>query len=358
MNRILCITVLFLLLAGCVLPTDRGQRYIDGSFDEVLNSVSLLVLDKPQNNFLFLAQLEKIETISPVLSISHEPLYTSVKAWLSESGNPTTLTEYNIRFEQMGGIDGYGNVLFTGYFSPKIKLRHKPNLLYRYPIYSIPICQTLCPTRKEIYNGALDGLGLELGYSASLIDNFIMEIQGSGLIHFTDTEQLSYFSYGGKNGHPYVSIGKILIERDEVPQESMSLEAIKDWVDTQDEKTVVELLNHNTSYVFFLPKAVAPVTGTAGIPLISGVAVAADRTFFPMGTILLAEVPQLDEQGSWNGQHVLKLLIVLDTGSAVKKNHLDLYHGVGDEAGIKAGHQKYFGRVWKLINLKAPNGVG
>lgn len=46
--------------------------------------------------------------------------------------------------------------------------------------------------------------------------------------------------------------------------------------------------------------------------------------------------------------HQLRLLIVLDTGGAVKQNHLDLYHGMGYRAGIEAGHYKHFGRVWKL----------
>ena len=35
-------------------------------------------------------------------------------------------------------------------------------------------------------------------------------------------------------------------------------------------------------------------------------------------------------------------------GGAVKKGHLDLYHGMGEKAGVAAGHYKHFGRVWKL----------
>ena len=27
---------------------------------------------------------------------------------------------------------------------------------------------------------------------------------------------------------------------------------------------------------------------------------------------------------------------------------LDLYHGMGEKAGVAAGHYKHFGRVWKL----------
>ncbi|MEZ8143980.1 murein transglycosylase A [Enterovibrio norvegicus FF-33] len=348
MNRALCVVGISILLAACARPTDRGQQYIDGRFDEVLNPIESVASDQPKDYSLFPAQLEKVESLSPSLSKPNQPLYDSVKAWLNESGEPTALTDYGIQLEQMGGGDGFGNVMFTGYFSPVIEMRHQPDVLFRYPVYAMPTCGESCPTREEIYNGALEGLGLELGYSASLIDNFIMEVQGSGFIHFGDTDQLEYFAYGGKNGHPYVSIGKVLIERGEVSREKMSLKAIKDWVEANDEASVTELLNQNPSYVFFLPRAAAPVSGTAGIPLLAGASVAADREYLPMGSVLLAEVPQLDKEGNWNGQHVLKLLMALDTGGAVKKNHLDLYHGTGEDAGIKAGHHKHFGRVWKL----------
>lgn len=348
MKKALSVIGISLLLVACARPTDRGQQYVDGRFGDVLNPVDMVVSDKPKDYSLFPAQLEKVETLSPSLVNTNKPVYEAVKAWLAESGEPTALADYGLSLEQMGGGDGYGNVLFTGYFSPVIEMRHQPDALFRYPVYAMPACGERCPTREEIYNGALEGLGLELGYSASLIDNFIMEVQGSGFIHFGDTDQLEYFAYGGKNGHPYVSIGKVLIERNQVPREKMSLKAIKDWVAGQDEAAVIELLNQNPSYVFFTPKAAHPVTGTAGIPLLSGASVAADREYLPMGTVLLAEVPQLNEEGNWNGQHVLKLLMALDTGGAVKKNHLDLYHGMGEEAGIKAGHHKHFGRVWKL----------
>ncbi len=42
-----------------------------------------------------------------------------------------------------------------------------------------------------------------------------MDVQGSGYIDFSDgSPQL--FSYAGKNGHAYRSIGKVLIDRGEV----------------------------------------------------------------------------------------------------------------------------------------------
>ena len=126
----------------------------------------------------------------------------------------------------------------------------------------------------------------------------------------------------------------------------MSLKAIKD-VPANDDQTVRELLEQNPSYVFE-PRVAVPVTGTAGIPLLPMASVAEDPALFPMGTPILAEVPLLNADGSWSGAHQLRWLIVLDTGGAVKQNHLDLYHGMGPRAGTEAGHYKHFGRVWKL----------
>lgn len=335
-------------LAACAKPVDRGQQYLDGEFDDLLNPVTNVVSDKPRDYSRFEAQAEQVLTRSPSMMLRYQNLYHQINDWAANSGDPTSFSQYGLTTEQMGGGDGYGNVMFTGYFSPVIELRHEQDDRFKYPVYALPECNGQCPTRAEIYNGALAGQGLELGYSASKLDVFMMEVQGSGFVHFEDNDELQYFAYGGKNGHPYVSIGKVLIERGEVAREKMSLKAIAEWVSEHDDATVRELLEQNPSYVFFSPRDELDVLGTAGIPLLPMASVAADREFLPMGSVLLAEVPQLDADGNWNGKHVLTLLMALDTGGAVKRNHLDLYHGMGAQAGIDAGHYKHFGRVWKL----------
>ncbi|WP_075762689.1 murein transglycosylase A [Photobacterium proteolyticum] len=348
MFRNATIAMLIIGLAGCAKPTDRGQQYLDGSFDEVLNQVPVVESDKARDYSQFSQQMILVTDRSPSMAGRYQDLYRQVESWVEQGGDPAQLGNYGIQTAQMGGGDSYGNVMFTGYFSPVIELRHEQDETFRYPVYAMPTCEEACPTRAEIYAGALQGQGLELGYSASMLDIFMMEVQGSGFVHYDDNDQLQYFAYNGKNGHPYVSIGKVLIEQGEVPRDKMSLKAIDEWVKLQDEETVRELLEQNPSYVFFKPQDNLDVMGTAGIPLQAHASVAADRDYLPMGSVLLAEVPQLDSEGNWNGQHVLKLLIALDTGGAVKKNHLDLYHGMGTQAGIDAGHYKHFGRVWKL----------
>ncbi|NLS13111.1 murein transglycosylase A [Vibrio sp. SM6] len=335
-------------LVGCAQPTDRAQQYLDGEFSQLLNPVTQVQSNQPRDYGQFAAQAAQVIEKSPSMATRYQSLYQAINEWVLLSGEPQTLSQFGIETAQLGGGDNQGNVLFTGYFSPVMELRHSANEVFKYPVYRKPECSDDCPTRAEIYQGALAGQGLELGYAANLIDPFLMEVQGSGFVHFEDDDTLEYFAYGGKNNKAYVSIGKVLIERGLVSREKMSMKAIKEWVLANDQATVQELLEQNPSFVFFNPQADAPVTGTAGIPLLPMASVAGDRSIFPMGTPILAEVPLLNADGTWSGTHELRVLIVLDTGGAVKENHLDLYHGMGERAGTDAGHYKHFGRVWKL----------
>lgn len=343
--------VCVLMLFGCA-PTERGQQYQDPEFANKLNKVEQVESNSPRDYSAFLKQSDEVVHNSPSMAKIYQPLYSQLSEWAMESGDPKDLQQFGIQTAQLGGADQRGNVMFTGYFSPVIELRHTPDDEYKYPVYGKPNCTAECPTRAQIYDGALEGEGLELGYAKSLIDPFIMEVQGSGFVHFGDDDSVEYFAYAGKNNKAYVSIGKVLIEQGEVSRKDMSLKAIKEWVDTHPAEQVKELLEQNPSYVFFEPRAAAPVTGSAGIPLLPMASVAADRSILPMGTPILAEVPLLNADGTYTGTHQLRLLIVLDTGGAVKDNHLDLYHGMGPRAGTEAGHYKHFGRVWKL-GLKA-----
>lgn len=347
-TQVVMITTVALLLGACARPTERGQQYLDGHLTKQLSEADNIVTNTPRNYQSFQAQSEIAATSSEKIASIYSPLYDKLNEWIEKSGEPETLKNYGIEAAQLAGGDEQGNVLFTGYFSPIIELRHEADERFRFPVFAVPECAELCPTRAQIYDGALDGLGLELGYAQNRIDPFIMEVQGSGFVHFGDDNTLEYFAYAGKNNHAYVSIGKVLIENGEVPREKMSLKAIKEWVLSHNDEEVKTLLEQNPSFVFFSPRAADPVTGSAGVPLLPMASVAGDKRLFPMGTPILAEVPLLNADGTWSGTHELRVLLVLDTGGAVTDSHFDLYHGMGKRAGIAAGHYRHFGRVWKL----------
>ena len=65
-----------------------------------------------------------------------------------------------------------------------------------------------------------------------------------------DDGKLLRLNYQAANGHPYVAVGKFLIERNIVPKEEMSMDRIRQWMEANPEQGK-ELRRKNKSYVFF-----------------------------------------------------------------------------------------------------------
>lgn len=180
----------------------------------------------------------------------------------------------------------------------------------------------------------------------------MMEVQGSGYVNYGDGSPLSFYGYAGKNGHAYKSIGKVLVDNGEVPLAKMSLQAIRDWTESHSEEEVRQLLEQNSSFVFFKPEAFVPVRGASAVPLIAKASVAADKTLIPAGTTLLAEIPILDNNGKFTGRYEMRMMVALDVGGAIKGHHFDIYHGTGHDAGRMAGFYNHYGRVWVLKKVR------
>ncbi len=249
-------------------------------------------------------------------------------------------------FYQIRGEDGKGNVHFTGYFTPMLEARLQPDKEFKYPIYAMPSSNKL-PTRQAIdHEKALDGQGLEMAYTRSLLDNYFLSVQGSGLLDFGNGD-IRKIGYAGQNGHPYQSIGRILVSAGHIPAESISLRSIRAWFAANPEQ-MIPTLNKNRSYCFFKWREKS-ITGGAGVELTPMHSVAVDKKFIPYGACLLAEMPILNNAGKLQG-HRRQILFAQDTGGAIRgPGHLDLYHGLGNQAGEKAGDLHHYGRIWLLL---------
>lgn len=342
-----------LLLGACSLqPVDRGQQYHDGKLDQPFSQVNHTDAEgKPINAGDFARQLYMIQQAAPGLYQTQSPLYQQISQWLLAGGDTRMLHTFSINGWQMQGADGYGNVLFTGYYTPVLQARTTRQGEFQYPLYGMPAKGRTLPSRQQIHAGALNKKYI-LAYSNSLMDNFIMGVQGSGYVDFGDGQPLVFFSYAGKNNHPYRSIGKVLIDQGEIKKQEMSMQAIRHWADTHSQSQVQQLLEKNPSFVFFKPKGNSPVRGASGVTLIEQTAIAADPAIVPAGSTLLAEIPLLDNQGRFTGKYQLRLLIALDVGGAIKGQHFDLYQGIGGQAGERAGWLNHYGRVWLLKNTR------
>lgn len=297
----------------------------------------------PVNQRDFLQQLSNVRAYSS-LANSYATTYGKVSNWIASGANINNLAKYGINTRLMRGEDGYQNVLMTGYYIPVIEASNVRQGEFQYPVHAIPQGNRKY-SRAQIYAGALDGRGLELAYSSSMLDNFLMEVQGSGFMKVNG--RLRHFAYGNKNGYSYTSIGRLLVEDGEIPKEKMSIQAIKQWA-AHNPSRLQSLLERNQSYVYFREDPTLDVKGSAGVPLVALASVASDRTIVPSGSVLLVEMPIIDHKGNWTGKHEMRLMVALDVGGAVKGHHFDLYQGIGDKAGHTAGLLKHYGRVWVL----------
>jgi len=349
---------MFALLAGCSSkPTDRGQQYKDGKLEQPLALVNQPnAKGRPVNGRDFGEQVRQIQSASSALYGRHTGTYSAIESWLMAGADTRQLRQFGLNAFQMEGTDNYGNVQFTGYYTPVVQARYTRQGEFQYPIYRMPPRKrgAKLPSRASIYSGALDERYV-IGWSNSLIDNFIMDVQGSGYVDYGDGRPMTFFGYGGKNGWAYHSIGKELIDRGEVKREDMSMQAIRDWAASHSEQEVRALLETNPSFVFFKPEPYTPVRGASAVPLVAKASVASDRSLIPAGTALLAEVPQLNEKGKFNGKYEMRLMVALDVGGAIKGQHFDIYQGIGPDAAHLAGFYNHYGRVWVL---KAAPGTG
>jgi membrane-bound lytic murein transglycosylase A len=174
------------------------------------------------------------------------------------------------------------------------------------------------------------------------VELFLAQVQGSASVELADG-RIVRLSYAGRNGQPYTSIGRVLIESGEIAESEMSLARLKSWLRANGQapgEKGRKLMQRNRSYVFFkletaLDPAEGPIGG-AGISLTPLRSIAVDRSLWAYGAPFW-----LDAQLPWEGERPTafqRLTIAQDTGSAILgAARADLYFGGGDEAGRRAG---------------------
>ena len=259
--------------------------------------------------------------------------------------------------------------LITGYYEPIINGSRTQTALHRHPIYGVPDdlvvvdLGTVSPeTRGLRLRGRLDGRRLVpywsrgeidargsalaapvIAWSADPVELFFLQIQGSGQVQLENGERLRV-GYADQNGHPYRSLGRHLVERNELLLEQASMQGIKAWAAANPAK-LQEALSQNPSYVFFreLPTSDGPI-GALSVPLHAERSLAVDRRFIPLGApVYLATTFPLSEQP------LERLMAAHDTGGAIRGVvRGDFYWGTGPDAGSQAGRMRQQGRLWLL----------
>ena len=267
--------------------------------------------------------------------------------------------------------DGSEEGLITGDYVPLLRGSRKPSARYRHPLYGLPE-DLLVVDLTEVYpelkgmrlRGRLEGrrivpyydraqieqgraatAGREIVWVDDAIELFFLQIQGSGRVALENGETVRV-GYADQNGHPYRSIGRLLIDRGELPLERASMQGIKAWAQANPGK-VAELLNQNSSYVFFreLPSGTAGPPGALGVPLTPRRSVAVDPGFVPLGAPVYVAT-------TWplSTRPLNRLMLAQDTGGAIRGPvRGDFFWGFGEEAAREAGRMKQALRMWVLL---------
>ncbi len=274
--------------------------------------------------------------------------------------------------------------LFTGYFEPELRGSTVRQGAFQTPLYGVPADLVsvdlglfrenlagqriagrvregrLVPfeTRAEIAREGLEQAE-ELLFVDDPVDAFFLQIQGSGRVQLEDGSVVRA-AYAGQNGHPYTAIGAVLIAREEMRREEVSMQSIREWLSANPNEAR-ELLDANASYVFFtiepLDDPELGARGTQGVPLTAEASLAVDANTHPLGTPVWVEtrVPS-SEEGETDFR---RLLIAQDTGGAIRGAvRGDIYWGVGDAAGEIAGRMRGIGRMAVLVPLSLAQNIG
>lgn len=272
---------------------------------------------------------------------------------------------------QVFNQDGSSQGLITGYYEPRLTGSRIKTDRFRYPLYAVPDDmltidlsevypqlkdmrlrgriqgKRVVPyyNRAEINDGRAVLQGRELFWVEDAVDLFFLQIQGSGRIELPDGS-LVKVGYAEQNGHPYVSIGKKLVEMGELKLEEASMQGIKNWARQYPEK-LDALLAQNPSYVFFreLPNGLSAPLGALGVPLTEEYSIAVDPRTVPLGAPVFLSTTYPNTSEPLN-----RLVLAQDTGGAIKGAvRADFFWGFGEQAGAQAGRMKQSGKMWVLF---------
>lgn len=272
--------------------------------------------------------------------------------------------------------------LFTGYFEPDIRASRTREVGYEVPLLAPPAdlvalgrsrnrgtvprsfshallrngSLQVAPTRAEIEDGALSGQADVVAWVADPIDAFFLHVQGSGRLRYPDGSS-DRVSYAGKNGHPYTSIGRVLVDRGEMTREQVTMQSLRDWMGT-DPQRASELMRENRSYIFFRIAGGRSDEGPIGqqqVPLTPGRSLAIDLAYHRTGLPIWLDTRVPTGDGAM--EPFRRLMIAQDTGSAIRGPvRGDIFFGSGDAAGVRAGAMREQGAMIVLLPRPTPAG--
>lgn len=279
------------------------------------------------------------------------------------------------------GKNGATDGLITGYYEPLLAGSLIRTDRFRYPLYrrpdnllTIDLGELYPELQGKRYRGRLHGnlvvpyysraeitgapekldqsttrllSGQEIVWVDDPVALFFLEIQGSGRVQLPDGRML-HVGYADQNGHPYVAIGRTLVESGAMKLEDATMPGIRAWLTAHPDQALT-VLNSNPSYVFFTLRdadASGPV-GALNLPLLPERTIAVDPTFIPLGSPVWLDTTL---PGDGESRPYRRLEFALDTGGAIRgPTRADLFFGFGENAERLAGAMRQRGKMYVLL---------
>ena len=283
--------------------------------------------------------------------------------------------ETNLKPYALLAGDGNASGLVTGYYEPLLRGSRTRSKEFAQPVRGVPddlltvdLAAIFPELKDKRVRGRLDGNRVvpywtrgeiegrgdrlpakTLLYVDDPVELFFLQVQGSGRVKLADGS-IVRLNYGDHNGHPYQSIGRVLVDRGDLKLEEASMQGIQAWGRANPSR-LPELLNANPSYVFFreVPNTPGGPAGALGVPLTAERSIAVDPRSVPLGAPVFLATTRPNSSRPLN-----RLVMAQDTGSAIKGAvRADFFWGFGKEAGEQAGRMKQTGRMWVLLPPEA-----
>lgn len=410
--RIRCLLVL-LLAVGCarapIKTPDQSMRLLDTQFSDVTDDLGVAsLIPALEVNAKFLREKGPDVLYFGPRQIPRADYVRALDFLIAEGKADSTGERFQAalksKFEayEVYGQEKWGEVLITSYFEPVIEGSLKKDKKFTQPIYAMPKdlvvvdldsfiaarpeLSALSATpleqrsRQNILRGRLsknekealprvtayadraeiDQKGLEKQSKVLAwvdpIDGFFLEIQGSGVVRLKNGKEIK-IGYAGQNGHPYVPIGKHLLEV--IPKDKITLHSIESHLRGLPPEEARKIMELNPSYVFFQK---LPVGGLSflGTEVVGGRTIATDQSLFPKGALAYLEFEKPVfaaasdvEPASW--QPSARFVLDQDTGGAIRgPGRVDLFWGRGSEAKQAAGVMKKKGRLVYFVPKQEP----
>jgi len=280
-----------------------------------------------------------------------------------------------------GGAGDDGRVLFTSYYTPVCRGSRTPNDAFAYPLYLRPqslrtldlgrfdpalkgrsIVYRIADNGQEavpywnhediVRQGVLENQNLELVYLSNRIDRLVAMREGAVKVILEDGGVL-WAQYAAKNGRPFRSLGRMLIDEGRISPHEASIASIREYFRSRPE-LLDSYLFRNESFVFFTEGGETEgALGAMGCELTPHVSIAVDRYLFPLGAPAFITYPVFagrKPQRERDGDRTARFVVCQDTGGMIRgPGRVDLYVGEAAVGSTAPDQLHHHGAMYILL---------